>query len=406
MILRPEASQRVSRALLATLAFLAGLGGAASARAADTAPASATTSGAPSAGVSSPAASSQERWLLQGLADASYFDTDDGSRLLSVNDGKSTGIGMLRLWAAGDLGGGVQAFALGAVQNQPNYEDGEGRATDTALEQGYLRYTASGKARLLVEAGRLVTPIGDFSPRYLPSANPLIGQPSDYSVAYPEGMKVQGWIGRFDMMGAVVNRPLSATWYAPVSDKAPRPMLSAGWTPIAGLRAGVFATRGTYLGSDIETSLAPGDAWRDFDQAVAGFEAKFSRAHFDFHGQYVSSSYEVPGLDRLARGRAYYVEPRYTFTPRLFGALRWERNDYPYIAPIFGTTWIASNAQVSDIEAGVGVNILPDLTAKVSYRRDFWKVQEGLEDLLPDGHAFAAQLVYHFDVRGLIERPR
>ena len=53
----------------------------------------------------------------------------------------------------------------------------------------------------------------------------------------------------------------------------------------------------------------------------------------------------------------------------------------------------------------LGVNILPDLTAKISYRRDLWKVQEGLEDLLPDGHAFAAQLVYHFDVRGLVERP-
>ncbi|HEV8121354.1 MAG TPA: hypothetical protein VGQ67_10200 [Candidatus Polarisedimenticolia bacterium] len=387
------------------LALAVGCAAVAPAAAARPAPSSQPTPASPGA-TGGDTGSSQERWLFQGLADASYFDTDDGSRLLSVNDGKGTGIGMLRLWAAGDLGGGVQAFALGAVRNEPDYEAGAGRATDTALEQGYLRYTAPGKARLMIEAGRLVTPVGDFSPRYLPSSNPLIGQPSDYSVAYPEGMKVQGWIGRFDMMGAVVNRPLSATWYAPVSDKDPRPMLSAGWTPIAGLRAGLFATRGTYLGSDYETSLAPGDAWRDFNQSVAGFEAKFSRAHFDFHGQYVSSSYEVPGLDRLARGRAYYVEPRYTFTPRLFGALRWERNDYPYIAPIFGTTWIASNAEVSDIEAGVGVNILPDLTAKVSYRRDFWRVQAGLEDLLPDGHAFAAQLVYHFDVRGLIERPR
>lgn len=348
----------------------------------------------------------QERWLLQGLADMQYFDTDAGSRLLSVNDGKAAGVATLRMWAAGDLGGGVQAFALGSAINQPDYENGTGRATDTGLEQGYLRYTAQGKARLIIEAGRLVTPVGDFSPRYLPSSNPLIGQPSDYSVAYPEGIKVQGWIGRFDMMASVVNRPVSAAWYAPISDKDPRPMLSAGWTPIAGFRAGVFATRGSYLASDYEANLAPGDAWRNYDQSVAGFETKFSRAHFDFHGQYVYSTYEVPGFDRLARGRAYYVEPRYTFTPRLFGALRWERNDYPYIAPIFGTTWIASNSEVSDIEAGVGVNVMPDLTMKVSYRRDFWHVDEALKDFLPDGHAFAAQVVYHFDVRGLAERPR
>ena len=367
---------------------------------------SASTSAQPDAAASSGGSSPQERWLLQGLTDAQYFDTDAGSRLLSVNGGKSTGIGTLRLWAAGDLGGGVQAFALGAVVNQPDFEYGDGRVTDTSLEQGYLRYTAPGKARLVIEAGRLVTPVGDFSSRYLPSSNPLIGQPSDYSVAYPEGLKVTGWIGRFDMMASVVNRPLSAAWYAPESGKDPRPMLSAGWTPITGLRAGVFATRGAYLGPEYEASLASGGAWQDYHQSVTGFEAKFSRAHLDFHGQYVRSSYEVPGFNRLARGQAYYVEPRYTFTPRLFGALRWERNDYPYIAPIFGTTWIASNAQVSDIEAGIGVNVLPDLTAKVSYRRDFWSVKEGLEDLLPDGHAFAAQLVYHFDVRGLVQRPR
>jgi hypothetical protein len=352
------------------------------------------------------AGSSQERWLLQGLADMQYFDTDSGSRLLSVNGGKATGIATLRLWAAGDLGGGVQAFALGSAINQPDYESGEGRATDTELEQGYLRYTTPGKARLMIEAGRIVTPVGDFSPRYLPSSNPLVGQPSDYSVAYPEGLKVQGWIGHFDMMASYVNRPLSAAWYAPQSDKDFRPMLSAGWTPIAGLRAGVFATRGTYLGSHYDASFAPGDSWQNYDQSIAGVEAKFSRAHFDFHGQYEYSTYDVPGHDRMARGRVYYVEPRYTFTPRLFGALRWERNDYPYITPIFGTTWIASNAEVSDIEAGLGVNVIQDLTMKVSYRRDFWHVDEAVRPFLPDGHAFMAQLVYHFDVRGLVERPR
>src|SRR5262245_16724412 len=186
-------------------------------------------------------AAEDERWLMQGLADFAWFDTDEGSRLLSVDGGDGTGSGALRLWAAGELAPGFHAFVMGAYANRPPVE-GEERDPDTDLEQGYLRYTAPGKARLMIEAGRMVTPVGDFSPRYLPDQNPLVGTPSDYSVAYPEGIKVVGWVNRFDMMAAAVNRPLNADWYALPSGKAMRPMLSAGYTPATGLRFGLFTT--------------------------------------------------------------------------------------------------------------------------------------------------------------------
>jgi len=355
--------------------------------------------------VTAPAQAAQdERWLLQGLADFAWFDTDPGSRLLSVDGGDGTGSGALRLWAAGELAPGFQAFVMGAYENRPPLE-GEEREPDTDLEQGYLRYTAPGRARLMVEAGRMVTPVGDFSPRYLPDQNPLVGAPSDYSVTYPEGVKVVGWVKRFDMMAAAVNRPLNADWYALPSGKAMRPMLSAGYTPVTGLRFGVFATEGPYLGEDAASSLEAGAEWQDFNQAVTGFEVRYGLAHFEIHGQYASSRYEVPGHDRDSRGRAWYLEPRYTFSPRFFAAVRIENNDYPYIRPIYGTTWIGGNSQVADIEAGVGVRFLPDLTLKVSYRRDKWTVDESLKPILPDGHAFAAQIAYHFDVRGLVQRP-
>lgn len=353
----------------------------------------------------SPAGAAQdERWLMQGLADFAWFDTDEGSRLLSVDGGEGTGSGALRLWVAGELAPGFHAFVMGAYANRPPVE-GEERDADTDLEQGYVRYTAPGKARLMVEAGRMVTPVGDFSPRYLPDQNPLVGTPSDYSVTYPEGVKVVGWVKRFDMMAAAVNRPLNADWYALPSGKAMRPMLSAGYTPATGLRFGLFASEGPYLGEDVAASLEPGTEWQDFDQAVTGFEVRYSVAHFEVHGQYAYSRYEVPGQERDSRGRAWYVEPRYTFSPRFFAAVRIENNDYPYIRPIYGTTWIGGNSQVADIEAGVGVRFLPDLTLKVSYRKDKWTVDESLKSILPDGHAFAAQLAYHFDVRGLLQRP-
>jgi hypothetical protein len=349
-------------------------------------------------------AAAQERWLLQGLVDAEYWNTDSGSRLLARDDGERSGVGRLRLWAAGDFAPGLQGFVRGAVSGG----DGCGQdpcQTDTSLEQAFLRWTNPGKARLVVEAGRIVTPVGDFAKRYLSTENPLIGIPSDYSVSYPDGMAFAAWAGHADFKVAMVDQPLYADWYAPEPGNAFRPMLGAGYTPIVGLRFAGFATRGPYLGPDSEASLTPGTAWQDFEQSVYGAELQFSQGHFELHGQFARSGYEVPGLSDRARGKTYWLEPRYTFTPRLFAAARIGQNDYPYIAPIYGTTWIASSSRVADVEVGVGYRVLPDLLVKASYRRDKWWVPEGLESLLPAGHAFALAASWKFDLGDAISHP-
>jgi hypothetical protein len=268
-----------------------------------------------------------------------------------------------------------------------------------------VRWTAPERVRLAIEAGRIVTPIGDFSRRYLSTSNPLIGVPTDYSVDYPEGMAISAWAGPADFKVAAVNKPFYADWYAPVPGKDYRPMIGAGVTPIVGLRFGGFATEGPYLGPDAEPSLAAGDAWQDFDQSVYGFEMQFSRGHFELHGQFARSAYEVPGFAERAYGKTYWIEPRYTFTPRLFAAARIGQNDYPYIAPIYGTTWIAGSSRVADIEVGIGYRVFTDLLVKASYRRDRWWVPEGLEWMLPAGHAFAVAAAWQFDIGQAVTRP-
>jgi hypothetical protein len=349
-------------------------------------------------------APAQERWLVQGLVDAEYWNTDDGSRLLARNDGDRAGIGRLRLWAAGDLAPGLMGFARGAVAGGDACM-AEPCETDTSLEQAWVRWTAPGKTRIMLEGGRIVTPIGDFARRYLSTDNPLIGIPSDYTVNYPDGMAFAAGAGPADFKVAVVDQPLYADWYAPEPGDAFRPMIGAGYTPIVGLRFGGFATRGPYLGPDADTALAPGVAWDDYDQSVYGAEVHFSRGHFDLHGQFARSAYEVPGFTERAYGKTYWLEPSYAFTPRLFAALRVGQNDYPYIAPIYGTTWIASSARVADVEVGVGYRVLPDLLVKASYRRDRWWVPEGLESMLPAGHAFALAASWHFDIGEAVSRP-
>jgi hypothetical protein len=353
-------------------------------------------------------ARAEDRFIVQGLFDAELWKTDTASRLLSRNEGDTASAGVLRVWVAGDFAPGLQGYALGTAYSGNAWEEEEEEegGIETYVEQAFLRYTLQGKARMQIEGGRIVTPAGDFYTRYFSTKNPLIGTPDSYTVNYPEGLKVSGWVGPVDLRAAAINLPfVNANYVPPDPGKAWRPLVGAGVTPMQGLRFGAYYTKGPYLGPDIEAGVPAGDAWQDYDQAVAGLDFQFSRAHFELHGDFALSSYEVPTMERSARGRAWYLEPRYTFSPRFFGALRLEENEYPYIR-LFSFGWIAPEATLRDIEAGVGVHLVPGAILKVTYRRDQWIVDEARKDEFPEGYAVAAQLSYTFDVVSWFERPR
>ena len=352
-------------------------------------------------------ARAEDRFIVQGLFDAEIWKTDSGSRLLSRNEGDAATAGQLRLWSAADLAPGLQGYVLGKAYSGTAWEEeaNDPGGIDTAIEQAFLRYTFQGRARLQIEAGKFAAPAGDFYARYFSSQNPLVGSPDSYNVNYPKGLKVSGWAGAFDYRVAAIDLPLSNENYVPEAGEAWRPLVGAGVTPIQGLRFGAYYTRGPYLGPDVEPGVPAGSDWRDFDEAVAGFDFQFSRGHFELHGDFTLSRYEVPTIAASARGRAWYLEPRYTFSPRFFGALRLEENEYPFIR-LFPFGWIAPEATLVDAEAGLGWHLAPGAILKVSYRRDQWIVDEARKDMFPEGYALAAQLSYTFDVVSWFERPR
>jgi hypothetical protein len=344
-----------------------------------------------------------ERVLVGGLFDVEIWKTDDGSLLLSRNGGDAAPGGTLRLWAATEFRPRLQGFVMEeAVGGKANVESG----TETELEQAFVRYTFHPPVHLAIEAGQLVSPIGNFSRRYLSSVNPLIGSPDSYSVSYPLGLQVGGQAARFDYRVALVDRPFVNENYVPETGRALRPALAAGFIPFVGTRLGAYATRGPYLGPRVASSLSPGEAWRDFDQAVYGLDAQFSRGYFELNGDFARSSYEVPGGGRSVRGRAYFIEPKYTWSPRFFTALRLERNDYAYVAPLGPGVWLATAVDFYDVEAGAGYRFGPGTILKVAYRRDRWRVDDALKSFFPDGYSLSAQLSYSFNLNSWLERPR
>ena len=351
-----------------------------------------------------PARAEEEKFLVGGLLDAEYWSTDDGSRLLSRNDGDPAHAGNLRLWTAGEFVTGLQGFAMGAVEGGPASEEEE---TDADLEQAFVRYTFRTRTHLRMEAGKLVAPLGNFTRRYLSNVNPLIGSPDSYSVSYPLGVQVLGRVAAFDYSVSVLDRPLVNENYVPeLRSSTPRPAVTLGWTPMVGMRLGGYGTMGPYLSEDVAPLLPAGPAWDDYEQTVYGFDLTYSRGHFELNGDYARSSYDAPGLSQRLRGTAYYVEPKFTFSPRWFAALRYELNDYPYIQPLSPGIWRTNVTKLSDIEAGIGFRINPDAILKVSYRVDQWDVAPSLKAFFPEGHAIAAQLSYTFDVVSWFDRPK
>jgi hypothetical protein len=350
-----------------------------------------------------PPAFCDEHVLVGGLLDAEIWKTDGGSRLLSRNADETAPGGRLHLWAAGEFMPRLQGFVQGeAAGGKANSEYG----TETQLEQAFVRYTFQQPVHLVVEAGQLVSPVGNFSRRYLSNVNPLIGSPDGYSLGYPLGAQATGRTGRFDYRLAIVDRPIVNEKYVPETGRALRPALAAGVTPFVGTRLGAYATRGPYLGPSVDPMLSSGEDWKDFDQAIYGLDLQVTHGYFELNGDYARSSYEAPGGGGNVHGLTYFIEPKYTWSPRFFTALRFERNDYAYVAPLGPGVWLATTADFYDVEGGAGCRLGPGTIVKVSYRRDHWMVDDALKSFFPDGYALSAQLSYSFNVNSLLERPK
>jgi hypothetical protein len=99
----------------------------------------------------------------------------------------------------------------------------------------------------------------------------------------------------------------------------------------------------------------------------------------------------------------YFVEFKYTLTPRFYCAFRLERNEYPLIRDQGYIYWYAQNLTVHDVEIGLGYRFSADTQLKLAYRHDYGDEAYGSPDLYPLGHSLALQLSHHFDVMSWLQ---
>ena len=333
--------------------------------------------------------------LLQGVIDVEGWKTDTSSNMLSRNGGDPAGLYRIRLWSAVEPRRGLFLFAHGIAQggNALRYD---GPETTVELEQGGLRYARH--RALVIDAGRMVHPLGAFGSRLLSTRNPLIGIPDAYLPVYPLGVMASGERGKIDYRAGVVSLPPTHRDYVPDPDPAPHPVVGFGVTPLVGFRIGVSATSGPYLNEKVS-----GD-WQSHTQRVIATDLQYGFGHVDLRAEFAITDFEVPARGRID-GPAGYLEARATLTPRVFVAARGELNRYPFIRPGGLGPWVARRTELRAFEAGVGFRFDASTLIKVSASVDDWVVTpENQAFVRPGGKAIAVQLSREFDLIELATR--
>ena len=359
-----------------------------------------------------PLALAGERVLVEGILDAEVHKFNEYSFSPFSSDGDIFTLGQLQLWSAWQISPGFQAYALGELAT---VESGGNRKTDSQIQQAALRYSSNSSnagnssAFYFIEAGKIRPPIASTSERRLSTQNPLIGQPNLLYAPYPLGIQLAGSSGWLDYRAALVDLPPIDPEYLPSDPGSTlRPDVGLGLTPLTGLRLGLAYTKGPYLNKDLNVDLPPGSDWKDFDQRIWGFEFQFSRGYAELNSELIFAQYDVPFQSGSTDVMGYFLEFKYTFTPRFYCAFRLERNEIPLVRDMGDVPWLAQKLTVHDVEIGLGYRFSPDTQLKLAFRHDYGdeaygdgaygNEYAGAVELYPLGYSLSLQLSHHFDL--------
>jgi hypothetical protein len=316
------------------------------------------------------AADSRVRARVSGLLDLEGYDFQLPAPGVIDAAGRRLFAPRLTLFLDAQFGPRVYAFAQARADRgfDPGRRDAEAR-----LDEWALRYTPWRNGRLNVQAGRFATIVGNWTSRHDTWNNPLITAPLPYEhltgiwdteairssgvllqwshvrpglpasiaamekslrvpivwgPAYASGVAVSGDVGRLRYaaeakLGSLSSRPEA---WRHGREQRHHPTFSArlGYHPNQMWTFGVSASRGSYLREFAGRTLTAGHSRGDYRQMVLAHDVAFAWHHLQVWGEIYAARFEIPKVAD-ADTLAYYLEAKYKFTPRFFGALRWNQ---------------------------------------------------------------------------------
>lgn len=285
--------------------------------------------------------------------------------------------------------------------------DPRSEVRDARFDEYLLRYTPFDAARLNLQVGKFATVVGNWVARHDSWNNPFINAPLPYenvtSVAdvtvtpgptaflarrdlpdnkpawvplvwgpvYSSGLSLFGTLGKWDYAVDFKNAALSsrpAVWDATeLGWENPTVSARLGFRPDAAWNVGASFSYGAYLQPDAEQvpAFPVGQGIDDFKQLTLAADASFAWHHWQLWGEFYFARFEVPNVGD-ADTVAYYIEAKYKFTSRLFGALRWNQQFFGAVRNAAGA-WTPWDRDAWRMDAALGCRFTRHWQGKLQY---------------------------------------
>lgn len=297
------------------------------------------------------------RLHLRGLLDLALHNDNRAADLARFDEASSPLESQrLRLFVEGSASANIDVFTQVVISQDEFWFDG-----------AYALVTPWHERDLHLMAGKIPALVGVWAPRTYSNKNPLVTSPLMYqhhtslrwddTPPSPEallGAAGQGWNGAdygggsgapgmpivddygwdFGIAAIGSRAPFEFTlgvtnsapgWASPGEDvndgKAVQGRI--GLVPTAGVRVGLSAAHGAYLGDWVRWRMADGKTEADYAQDLLMTDVEFERGRLELRGEAFANAFDTPWCGRL-RTHGGYAEGRWGFDNGMWLAVRGE----------------------------------------------------------------------------------
>jgi len=361
-------------------------------------------------------ADGQLRARLSGLVDLEGYVFERPAPGLLFTNGGALFTPRLSLFLDAQLGAKVYVFA------QARVDRGFDPATDplqARLDEYAVRLTPGDHPGFNLQVGKFATVVGNWVQRHDSWTNPFVTAPLPYEnltgiwdavavpasttllqwahvrpqpsangdesekyvrlpiiwgPSYATGLALFGRSGTFEYAAEVKNAALASrpdAWdVSRIQWQNPTFSGRLGYRPDTRWNLGLSASTGPYLQPEAQPTIPSGHSRSDYRQTVLGQDLGFAWHHCQLWTEVYAARFAIPRVGN-ADTLAYYAEARYKFTPRWFGALRWNQQFFGRVTDASGEA-VRWGRDLGRLDAAAGCR----LSAHTQFKLQFSLQQE------------------------------
>lgn len=231
-------------------------------------------------------------------------------------------------------------------------------------------------------------PAAEVSDEWLYGYNPLIWGPS-----YASGVAASGVLGRFEWAVEAKNASLSSRpeyWsFADRSLDLPTYTARLAWRPDVRWTFGLSGTRGPYLDSSIDDYLYGNWTSADYLQQGLVFDASFEWRHLQVWLEAMRFEFDIPYGAEVSAWSGF-IEVKYKFAPRLFAAVRINRQTHSQV-----TGWTYSPGPWGEDQNRLDLAVTARLNAHAQWQFEY-DIRDSQTGLIDMGNRFATRFTLRF----------